>query len=331
MKLIPFILICCAGLLNAEPYTLSHPYTGPTTWTMVTVHNHSSVSDGDPDSGPNKNLSALTKHYLDTNDFGGFMITEHGRFSTNAVPAYNSKGVFLTGQEITQTKHLLAMFTSGLIQNDYPTANTDWQLFINNTIASNGVIGFAHPSATGYVWDTNVMIGLEGITFVEVYNAITMDLSNSWSQACAEDKWDELLSMGKRYWGYAAMDAHTYYMTTNAWNQVFLTTTNEASIKAAWTNGNFTFGRGSKMSVAVSGHTITMGCDSNSTISVITNRGGIAATSTGTNASYVPNGTERYVRFRAIQTANTNLAAWSQPIYVDVIRPSIGAGTLYLR
>lgn len=313
MKFWLLFLLFPFSLLAAPVVRFDSGYDNTTNYTIVAVHNHSDFSDFNPDPGPNKTTINIMKNFIITNGFGGAAITEHGGFATD--PGGHG-GVFITGQEITQTKHILALFTSSLVSGDYPATSTDWQAFFLQINSKSGVGAWAHPNSASYLVTTNLMASVTNrpIPNIEVYNAITMDLSNTWDQAIATNLWDGMLRMGYRPYGYSGLDQHTFYMASNGWNQVFLGATNLNNIKSAWTNGNFTFGRATLMWIGVTNDTVTCTVNSNCVIAAVTN-GIVAASTTGTSLSYTALGNETYVRFSARQTANTNLFALSQPLY----------------
>jgi len=334
MRLPATLLLClCASIARCDTFTLTTGYNNVTNHALFAAHIHSEASEP-PDPAGNKPLENIAKFFGDTNNFAAYCITEHDQFSTNAVPSY-ANGLFITGQEWTKTHHIVMMWTTGLVAGGYPPIEGDTpttqQTAINAARSHGGLVGFAHPNSATYPWTAAEMLALTNWNFVEVYNTLSDDVYGL-TQGSAEDKWDAVLTAGRRCYGFAALDMHTTWIT-NGFNYVFLTETNSDSMKSAMSNGNFTFGRNHKLLVAVTNNTIyanTLGVTSRFEwirSGPETNQ----ATASATSDSYTMDGSEGYIRIRAFKTGESGSFALSQPFFVDVTRTTTVAGQIYVR
>lgn len=314
----------------ADSWALSTTYNNVTNHCLFATHIHSLISPT-PDPAGNKPLADVAKFFGDTNNFAAYCITEHDQFSTNSVPGY-ANGLFITGQEFTKSHHIVMMWTTGLVAGGYPPVegDADWQAAINTARGQGGLVGFAHPNSASYPWTAAEMLALTNWNFIEVYNSLSEDIDGV-AQANAEDKWDAVLTAGRRCYGYAALDMHSTWIT-NGFNYVFLTTTNSDSVKSSMSNGNFTFGRNHKLVVTLTNNTVyanTLGVTSR--FEWIKSGGRTnQTTASATSDSYTIQGNEDYVRIRAFKTGEAGSFALSQPIFIDVTRTRTTAGTLRL-
>jgi hypothetical protein len=93
------------------------------------------------------------------------------------------------------------------------------QTLLDAVAADSGFAILCHPnwgdSFTHYTFET--MLALNGYAGIEVFNGVVMDLTGS---HLATDKWDRLLSAGKRIWGFANDDAHRPHQIGRGWNVV---------------------------------------------------------------------------------------------------------------
>lgn len=313
MKRLSLLLVLLSCLDLRAQVIIESPYNTVTNYTIVGIHLHSLI-DPSPDPAGNHPLENICKFYGDTNNYGGYIITEHDQVSTNSIPPF-AAGVFIQGQEITRlNQHVIGMWITNKVPGGYPSQSGTLQACLDAIVAQGGIAAVAHPNQT-YIWSTNLLYSITNYQYMEVRN---------WGDGNnAEEKWDWILATGRRIWGYSALDTHAVYQTNNL-NQVFLVNTNDAEIRTAITAGNLVFGWNYKMRVSSTNATIyaeTYGFPSTFewiALGPVTNK----TTASATSDSYLCSGFEGYVRVRATQVGTTNIA-YSQPLWIS---PSADVG-----
>ena len=190
------------------------------------LHAHTTESDGPyPPQG-------IVQAYADMGyDF--LMLSDHDMVTDTS--ALDPRGMTLIpGNEITaEGVHLLHVRADGPLM---PTA--DRQPILDAIAAQGGLSIMNHPN-----WGENFnhcdqkeLETLTGYVGVEIYNGVS---ERAEGLALATDRWDRLLSRGRRIWGFGNDDCHDPCDFGIAWNMVFAEDASVDALVAAMRSGNF--------------------------------------------------------------------------------------------
>jgi hypothetical protein len=194
---------------------LSHPYENLTggQWLRGNLHTHTTRSDGARDV-----QTVLNDYAARGYDF--LSVTDHDIFTSIADYAqWDSRGMLLLpGNEITRNgPHMLHIDARNFVE---PRA--DRQSVIDEAIAQSETAfvvvnhpdwqeGFNHcPLEKLQLW--------QGYAGIEIYNGVIARLNGS---PYALNKWDTLLTEGRRVWGFANDDSHIANDVALGWNVVY--------------------------------------------------------------------------------------------------------------
>jgi len=308
--LILFLHVLSSSFLSsvyATDFTITNPYVSETNTYKGQVHNHTNFSDGD--SSPQ---IVVTNYKNDGYKF--ISLTDHMLITSNP----NVSGIlFIPGAEQNTTfGHIGRLNAKSAITKNIPSQD------LINEISNEGSIAIINHPNLQNMWTTASFDAVTGYVGIEIYNSMLHSAGDS--VANAEDKWDYVLSQGKKVWGFAGDDCHkqisplcrTTYLRVSA-NSL---TTDEITNNIK--NGNFYSGytpHGNTdilLSISTSGKTITATTNISSTIEFIAKGGTIKKTeSQKTSSSYTPVGNEGYIRIRA---TNGQTKAWSNPLFLEI-------------
>ncbi len=285
---------------------LKNPYINDLDdWQRGNLHAHTTFSDGERDA------QAVVDAYAERGyDF--LMLSDHDWLGD--VEALHNRGmVLLRGNEITaQGPHILHVDATREIS---PERDRQWVL---NNIASHG--GFAimnHPN-----WERHfshcpqpLLEKLQGYLGIEIYNGVVRRLDGS---PLATDRWDRLLGLGRRVWGFANDDSHRACDDGLAWNMVQGHHRDAASVVRAMREGRFYASTGVRIeSIHVAGSTITVRTANAQRMIVHSDFGHREMEVDNHRLSFtVPDDAPiRYVRVECWGPGET--MAWTQPFFVE--------------
>jgi hypothetical protein len=283
---------------------VTNPYASQGRWHKGQLHCHTAESDGE--LSPQEVLALYRKL-----GFELVALADH-----NLVTRASSSGILVIGQEYGRgsTESSGRGHMVGLNVYAFPNPGASAQRRINRMASQGGVVFLSHPD-TGVGWSTAVMRSLHSYVGIEVYNC-NHDES-------AVGKWDELLTAGKRVWGFAVDDAHYLDQFGKGWVMVrFPGEPSTKKVLAALRRGSFYSTQGPTVSdIGVVGHSIRLRAAGADTI-VFRGPGGRALqTTSGPTAGYELTGEDKYVRAELVNSAS-GLRAWLQPM--TVVRASSG-------
>jgi len=154
---------------------------------------------------------------------------------------------------------------------------------------------------------------------IEIFNGAT---TNSWGSATAIDRWDQLLSTGRRVWGYANDDVHRPWEVGRGWNHVQVDEDRPPKISDALVNGRFYASTGVRVdSIEVSRGEIAVKTDDAEEIRFITDYGVVQKTVEGSIGRFrvpeqlVHKDVHSYVRVECHGSGTDR--AWLQPMFLD--------------
>ncbi|MCE9591482.1 MAG: hypothetical protein K8S99_13260 [Planctomycetes bacterium] len=289
--------------------SLSHPYTDLSDghWLPGTLHAH-----GDRTGGTRSNQEVLDDYAR--RGYGFVMIAEHDVYTTaQDYTRLDGRGmVLLPGCELTRGPHMLHVGPG----RDLIAMQSDTQAVLDAAGADGTLTVAAHPS-----WGDDSdhipvsrMLGWRGLTGLEVYNGLIRKLTGS---AYAVDKWDRLLTEGRRVWGFADDDSFAPPDVHAGWNVAWVRKRGVDEVIDALRCGRFYASSGVELTaIRVEGMTIHVETRNARTIDVM-GTGGKRLYSAADRAIEftVPVG-EKYVRIEA--AAGPDEWAWLQPFIVEL-------------
>ncbi len=283
-----------------------NPYAhtrGP--WLRGNLHTHSTNSDGSRAPGDIAAAYAARGY-----DF--LMFSDHDTFTDPA--DVNAHGLtLLPGVEVSaRGPHIVHVGATQAIQPDQ-----DRQTVIDAIRADGGFAVVAHPN-----WEADFnhcpqenLEAWQGYAGIEVYNGVIRRLNGS---PLATDRWDRLLGLGRRIWGFAHDDSHTVGDDGLAWNMVRAAERTPESIIEALRRGSFYAGTGVIIrEIDVSGDTIRVETENAQRIVIHSDFGHREHATDGTAATYrLPDANPpQYVRFECWGAGES--MAWTQPFFIE--------------
>ena len=289
---------------------ISTSYSDSQTWYKGNLHTHTTFSDGTRD------IEEVIADYDDRGyDFLG--ISDHDHYTDTSVYENKTRMVLIDAVEITEKgPHMLQV---GAKRRLDPTQ--DRQSMISDAVEDGSLCFLNHPNWQQHFnhFDFEMMRGLDNYNGIEIYNGI---VERKMGNPLATDKWDRLISKGKRVWGLANDDSHEPQDVGVAWNMVQGGDGSREQILTALREGAFYASTGVVIeSICVAGLEIKITCSNANLIRFVGNYGTVYQTSSGAEASFeVPNSTERakdikYLRAECIGEGGKT--AWTQPFFLE--------------
>lgn len=287
------------------PIRLEHPYGGePMPWLKGNLHAHTTMSDGDlPPQELVDAYAALGHDFL--------MISDHDHFTK--VKDLDGRGMALIpGNEITAYgEHMLHVNAHRCISPD-----KDRQRIIDAINTDGGFCIVNHPN-----WlenfnhcDQSKLFEWQDYTGIEIYNGVTRRAEGS---PYAMDRWDMLLSRGRRVWGFANDDCHQPIDRGVAWSSVQCGSRKPAHIVRALREGRFFASTGVAIrGIAVDGATVRLETEDAQRIHVITDHGAIVQTTGGPAAEFTADADRLWTYFRFQCHGFGDDMGWTQPFFI---------------
>ncbi|MEC0227489.1 CehA/McbA family metallohydrolase [Paenibacillus alba] len=206
---------------------IHNPYDKHGIWLRGSFHNHTTGSDG------HHSLSTVYRMYHDY-DFLG--ISDHDRITVHE--GEHTIGTLFEAIEVSssQTHMLLVHPPSTLMEgysNEFSIAN--YQRLSDACVENGGLSILAHPNRFfSHYWRHEDMLSMQRYNGIEVVNG-----DGNPEYDIAFDKWDYLLSAGRKVWGFGNDDFHVYGQEKRAWNMVLAKEKTNEAILAAIREGSF--------------------------------------------------------------------------------------------
>ena len=175
-------------------------------WAKTNTHTHTTESDGShsPETVVNAykdagyNILAITDH----NPYGGSynnytFCSQYNNLSENFI--------CIESEELTLSSYHLTFVNT---KSAWPVSTNSLANVQNGVYDINSQGGFAvvaHPNWQPTNWSINNLMNLQNYTGMEIYNTVIERLQPS---PYAVSKWDEVLTQGKKIFGFAADDMH---------------------------------------------------------------------------------------------------------------------------
>lgn len=283
---------------------IESPYVDGAHWLKGNLHTHTTESDGA--RAPQEVVDVYASR-----GYGFLMISDHDRFTDPS--ALDARGmVMIPGSEVTaHAPHMLAVGVSSV----YPPRE-DRQNTIDSVNAQGGLAVMCHPN-----WERDfnhcpqeTLERLDRYAGIEVCNGICLAVEGS---GYATDRWDMLLSSGRRVWGYGNDDCHAAGTEGVAWTMAQCAERSPAAVVEALRNGRCYVSTGVAIDrIAVAGGCIGIEAPGAQCIHAYGNDGHRVFTAAGPSiAVTIPDDFAfDYVRFELHGWGDS--MAWTQPFFV---------------
>jgi hypothetical protein len=212
---------------------IEHPYQNLSKgrWLAGNLHAHTTSSDGQ------------REHQAVIDDYAGrghgfLMISDHDIYTAlEDYEQYDAQGMIMVpGNEISANgPHVLHVGAT-----DWVEPHADRQQVIDEVNATGGGFSiFNHPNwqASFNHCPQELMERCEGYVGLEIYNGVISRLQGS---PYATNRWDMLLTQGRRVWGFAHDDSHAATGDVGlGWNVVYVTEETAGGVVEALRMGRF--------------------------------------------------------------------------------------------
>ena len=274
-------------------------------WRKGNLHAHTTMSDGE--RTPQELIYAYAK--------GGYdflAISDHDMITGPS--AFDARGMTLIPcNEVTVNgPHILHVDATAAV-----SPGRDRQHVLDGIGADSGFAVVAHPN-----WERHFnhcpqdcLERWNGYIGIEIYNGLVRRHDGN---PLATDKWDMLLSQGRRVWGFANDDAHQVGDEGIAWNMVQSEKKDAASIVDAMGAGRFYASTGVVIdSIQVEGNVIRVTTRNAERVAVSTEYARrVTSVDAAEIAFAVPRDfPRRYVRVECYGEGES--MAWTQPFFVE--------------
>ena len=218
-------------------------------WLRGNLHTHTTNTDGQ-----NKPQTVINKYARLGHAF--LAISDHDIYTAGKqYRTWNNKGmIMMPGNEISASgPHILHVAPDRFVEPLIPR-----QEVINRIDEGAGLAVIAHPNWMGEFDGTKITQMQEWVGYhgLEIYNGLINRLQGS---PYCTNKWDLMLSQGRRLWGFANDDSHNDDDIGNGWNVVCARERSVSAIREALKAGRFYASSGVEISrIAVRGSRVTI-------------------------------------------------------------------------
>lgn len=286
------------------------PYDTTGTWLRGNVHTHTTASDGDrPAENVIADYASRGYDFLAISDHDTFVDPEEYRDQTATV--------LLPAVEVSAGgPHLHHLGATEAVEPD-----DDRQEVVDSIADGEGFAVMNHPNWLKDFahWPHEELRRVDGYAGVEIYNGLIERHAGS---ALATDRWDRLLSEGRRVWGFATDDSHRGSDVERGWTVVQVDERTPGAILDALATGRFYASTGVTIrDVTVDGGDITVSTADADRIRLVSDHGVVQQTADRSVATFrVPDqlvygGGHTYVRVECVGRGGD--VAWTQPMFLE--------------
>ncbi|MEJ5251229.1 MAG: CehA/McbA family metallohydrolase [Chthonomonadetes bacterium] len=284
-------------LIADNPYAQRYPL-----WLKGNLHTHTALSDGE--LPPEETVQACVRRGYDY-----VALSDHDVIA--AVPEEHFPQIIvLSGVEHSAQQHILRVNVLSTLPHDL-----SYQSVIDLTVQAGGLVILNHPNwGENYDhWRDSQLSTLERYHGIEIYNNVIEYLEGS---AYALDRWDRLLSQGKRVWGYANEDTHRIFQIGSAWNMVNVRERSREALLEGLKTGRFYASRGVILEeIAVEDGYLRVRSANAKELRLISLNGEVLERVTGSAATFSLSQARVYARVEAIGEGSAR--AWTQPVFLE--------------
>jgi hypothetical protein len=290
-----------------------NPYSRGGNWLKGNLHTHTENSTCGHYSL--EQVLHMYKSFKMKYDF--LAITDHCQLTEIGSYVYDDEMILFAGTEYKAGDFQTLGINIGKYEDDQCNYSNHQQLF-DEVEKQGGINIICHPHAfNDDYWPAEKLLKLSNYTGIEIFNN-NVKYDNK-GRAVAVDLWDELLSNGKRVFGFANDDMHIFQRCGGAFNLVLAPEKSSAAILEALKRGSFYGSTGILLDlIDVDDSVITVNLKHThipAEFTYIGHEGRILKRCYGISASYDCTGTEGYIRVEVKR--EDGAAAWTQPFWIE--------------
>lgn len=292
---------------------IHNPYAKEGVWLRGSLHNHTTNSDG------HHPLSTVYRMY---HDYDFFAISDHDQITEHTDES--TIPTLYEAIEVSSPKaHMLLVQPPKAIMEGYTNEFTidNYGQLSAMCLEGGGISVLVHPNRYySQYWKLADMLAMNAYTGIEVING-----DGNPEYDIAFDKWDAVLSSGRKVWGFGNDDFHAYGQERRAWNVALAAMNSHEAVLEALRSGSFYVSTGYGFdSIEVEGSTIVAKLGSSDQLdgmykyaTVIGKYGKVLHEVTGrfTELRYTCTGDEGYVRIAVYLEGGSG--AFSQPLFME--------------
>jgi len=220
-------------------------------WAKANTHTHTK-RDGSIGSDGNHYLSEVILAYKDAG-YNILAITDHNPYSgdyNNYTPCsqYNNVSedfICIESEELTLSSYHSTFINTKSAWPYSTNSLSNVQQGVNDINSQGGFAIIAHPSWSSTDWSVSNLLALDNYTGIEIYNKVIERLTPS---EYAMDKWDDVLTQGKKIFGFAADDMHILNSDfAGGWIKVYVDELTNEEFVSRVNNGYFYSSQGPNM------------------------------------------------------------------------------------
>jgi hypothetical protein len=289
---------------------LRTPYAEDGSWFRGNLHAHSTNSDG----------VRTPEHVIEDYAARGYdflAVSDHDTFTDPSEYQSESTLTLVPAVEVSANgPHTLHV---GATEAVSPQENR--QAVLDAIHEDGGIAVPAHPNwqETFAHWPHDELERVEGYAGIEIYNGL---IEHHPGEATATDRWDRLLSTGRRAWGFANDDSHRPWEVARGWNVVRASEPTLEAILNALVSGSFYASTGVTVrGIDVSGDRLAVETDDADRIRLVSDYGVVQQTVAGPTATFrvpdhlVHRDEHSYVRVECLGRGGA--MAWLQPMFLE--------------
>ncbi len=284
-------------LISDNPYARRYPL-----WLKGNLHTHTTLSDGE--LPPEETVQACIRRGYDY-----VALTDHDVIAS--VPEEHfPQIVVLSGVEHSAQQHILRVNVLSTLPHDL-----SYQSVIDLTVQAGGLVILNHPNwgENDDHWRDSQLFTLERYHGIEIYNNVIEYLEGS---PYALDRWDRLLSQGKRVWGYANEDMHRIFQIGSAWNMVNVRERSREALLEGLKTGRFYASTGVILEeIAAENGYLRVRSANAKELRLISLNGEVLERVASSTATFSLSKARVYARVEAIGEGSAR--AWTQPVFLE--------------
>lgn len=280
-----------------NPYTPRYPL-----WLKGNLHTHTTLSDGE--LPPEETVQACAQRGYDY-----VALTDHDVIAPTPRTHLPSI-IVLTGVEHSAQQHILRVNVLSTLPHDL-----SYQSVIDLTHQAGGLVILNHPKwgENHDHWRDAQLLALERYHGIEIYNNIIEYLEGS---PYAVDRWDHLISRGRRVWGYANEDMHRVFQIGSAWNMVNVRERSKEALLEGLQAGRFYASTGVLLEeVVVEDGYFRVRATNATELRLVSLNGEVLERIPGNRATFSLSKARLYARVEAIGEGSAR--AWTQPVFLE--------------
>lgn len=294
--------------------TLVSPYQNQGSWYRGSLHIHSNFSVC--------GWHSMEELALAYRDYDFIALTDHNQITTETGPLENH--VIFRGMEVGGERHMLLVNQQPPLEEPAdPTFSLEhFSSLAEQTTQNEGLAIASHPMRLfGQHWSLEELLAMKGLCGMEVFSGDGILVE----QDVGFELWDQVLTAGKKLWGFGNDDFHHWGQERRVWNVVNAKEKTPQGILQALRAGDFYISSGFGFDcIRVEGNTVHFEMKGGAPqlenaykyLTLYGSGGRVLAEQTGSfqSCTYTATGDEGYIRAEAYMSGG--YGAFSQPIYV---------------